>query len=45
MVNSRNFHGFRIYGAILGVMLAGVLSKRTKLYKIFDKSNPNSVHS
>jgi len=25
-------------GAILGVMLAGVLSKRTKLYKIFDKS-------
>jgi len=27
-----------IGGAILGVMLAGVLSKRTKLYKIFDKS-------
>ncbi|HSB83377.1 MAG TPA: phosphatase PAP2 family protein [Nitrosarchaeum sp.] len=26
-----------IGGAILGVMLAGVLSKRTKLYKIFDK--------
>lgn len=27
-----------IGGAILGVMLAGVLAKRTKLYKIFDKS-------
>lgn len=27
-----------IGGAILGVMLAGILSKRTKLYKIFDKS-------
>jgi len=25
-------------GAILGVMLTGVMSKRTKLYKIFDKS-------
>lgn len=29
-----------IGGAILGVMLAGVLAKRTKLYKIFDKSKP-----
>ena len=27
-------------GTILGVMLAGVLSKRTKLYKIFEKSKP-----
>ena len=27
-----------IGGALLGVMLAGVLAKRTKLYKIFDKS-------
>jgi len=27
-----------IGGAILGVMLAGVMAKRTKLYKIFDKS-------
>ena len=27
-----------IGGAILGIMLAGVLAKRTKLYKIFDKS-------
>lgn len=27
-----------IGGAILGVMLAGVLAKRTKLYKIFEKS-------
>ena len=29
-----------IGGTILGVMLAGVLSKRTKLYKIFEKSKP-----
>ena len=27
-----------IGGAVIGVMLAGVLAKRTKLYKIFDKS-------
>jgi undecaprenyl-diphosphatase len=27
-----------IGGAILGVMLAGVMAKRTKLYKIFEKS-------
>ena len=27
-----------IGGTILGIMLAGVLAKRTKLYKIFDKS-------
>ena len=29
-----------IGGTILGVMLAGVLAKRTKLYKIFEKSKP-----
>jgi len=29
-----------IGGAILGVMLAGVMSKKTKLYKIFEKSKP-----
>jgi undecaprenyl-diphosphatase len=27
-----------IGGAVIGVMLAGVMAKRTKLYKIFDKS-------
>jgi undecaprenyl-diphosphatase len=27
-----------IGGTILGVMLAGVISKKTKLYKIFEKS-------
>jgi len=27
-----------IGGAIIGIMLAGVMAKRTKLYKIFDKS-------
>ena len=27
-----------IGGAVIGVLLAGVLAKRTKLYKIFDKS-------
>lgn len=27
-----------VIGTILGVMLAGVMSKKTKLYKIFDKS-------
>jgi undecaprenyl-diphosphatase len=27
-----------IGGTILGVMLAGVMAKRTKLYKIFEKS-------
>ena len=29
-----------IGGTILGVMLAGVMSKKTKLYKIFEKSKP-----
>jgi len=29
-----------IGGAILGAMLAGVMAKRTKLYKIFEKSKP-----
>ena len=29
-----------IGGTILGVMLSGVLAKRTKLYKIFEKSKP-----
>ena len=29
-----------IGGTILGVMLAGVMAKRTKLYKIFEKSKP-----
>ncbi len=29
-----------IGGFILGVLLAGVLAKRTKLYKIFEKSKP-----
>jgi len=29
-----------IGGSILGVLLAGVLAKRTKLYKIFEKSIP-----
>lgn len=29
-----------IGGAILGIMLAGVMAKRTKLYKIFEKSKP-----
>jgi len=29
-----------IGGSILGVLLAGVLAKRTKLYKIFEKSKP-----
>jgi undecaprenyl-diphosphatase len=28
-----------IGGTVIGVMLAGVMAKRTKLYKIFDKSN------
>jgi len=27
-----------IGGSILGIMLAGVMAKRTKLYKIFEKS-------
>jgi undecaprenyl-diphosphatase len=27
-----------IGGAVIGIMLAGVMAKRTKLYKIFDKS-------
>ncbi len=27
-----------IGGAVIGIMLTGVLAKRTKLYKIFDKS-------
>ena len=27
-----------IGGTIIGIMLAGVMAKRTKLYKIFDKS-------
>jgi len=25
-------------GAVIGIMLAGVMAKRTKLYQIFDKS-------
>lgn len=29
-----------IGGTILGVMLAGVMAKKTKLYKIFEKSKP-----
>lgn len=29
-----------IGGSILGLLLAGVLAKRTKLYKIFEKSKP-----
>ncbi len=27
-----------IGGTVIGIMLAGVMAKRTKLYKIFDKS-------
>jgi undecaprenyl-diphosphatase len=27
-----------IGGAVIGIMLAGVMAKRTKLYNIFDKS-------
>jgi undecaprenyl-diphosphatase len=27
-----------IGGTVVGVMLAGVMAKRTKLYKLFDKS-------
>ena len=29
-----------IGGGVIGIMLAGVLAKKTKLYKIFDRSNP-----
>ena len=29
-----------IGGSILGIMLAGVMAKKTKLYKIFEKSKP-----